>query len=170
MRIKPKFLQLPAAVRLVLLVLTFAIAGCAQQPIRDVTAVVGQVPAGSFFENLALGPDDAFYITDYTQRRIMRFTEAEGLVEHFKIDDYPLGIEFDADGTMYLTAQEKNMFGGGGDFTNAKWIYRALPGQTPTKFLQITGANFLNGMIRQRPGQILIAVMRRWHLKTYYKF
>lgn len=169
MHIESRFLQLPAALRVVLLALALAMAGCAQQPIRDVTAVVGQVPAGSFFENLALGPDDAFYITDYTQRKIMRFTEAGGLVEHFRIDNHPLGIEFDSDGAMYFTAQEKNMFGGGGDFTNANWIYRALPGQPPAKFLQVTGANFLNGMIRQSPGQILIADSRGgtiWKLDT----
>lgn len=158
-----------SAVRYLFVAFAFVAAGCAQQPVQGVTAVVGQAPPGSFFENLALGPDEAFYITDYTKRRVMKFTEGGGLVEHAKLDAYPLGIEFDSDGIMYLTAQEKDLFGGGGDMTNANWIYRALPGQSPVKFLQVSGANFLNGMIRQSPGKILIADSRGgtiWSLDT----
>jgi sugar lactone lactonase YvrE len=122
--------------------------------------VVATAPVGTFFENIALGADGAFYITDYTGKRIVRFTDNDGLKTYAEVDAHPLGIIVDTDNTVYFTAQEKTLFGGGGTFHNANRIYRIRSGSKPELFLQSADAHFLNGMLRIAPGRFLIADSR----------
>ncbi|MGD9920899.1 MAG: hypothetical protein AB7V13_05565 [Pseudorhodoplanes sp.] len=123
-------------------------------------SVVATAPVGTFFENIALGADGAFYITDYTGKRIVRFTDAGGLKPFAEVDAHPLGVAVDTDNTVYFTAQEKTLFGGGGTFHNANRIYRVRNGGKPELFLQPADAKFLNGMTRLAPGRFLIADSR----------
>ncbi len=133
---------------------TIGEAGCPKH------SVVAKAPVGTFLENIALGPDGAFYITDYTGKRIVRFTDADGLKTYAEVDAYPLGIIVDTDNTVYFTAQEKTLFGGGGTFNNANRIYRIRSGGKPELFLQPADGRFLNGMTRIAPGRFLIADSR----------
>ncbi len=123
-------------------------------------SVVAKAPVGTFFENIALGADGAFYLTDYTGKRIVRFTDADGLKTHASVDVHPLGIIVDTDNTIYFTGQEKSLFGGGGTFHNANVIYRIRNGGQPELFLRSADAKFLNGMTRIAPGRFLIADSR----------
>ena len=148
------------------------VAGCAV-PAPDApmaaSVIVAEAPVGSFFENIAPGPDGAFYITDYTGRRVLRFREGEPLATFANLDAHPLGIQFDADGTLYVSAQASSLFGGGGTFNNAKLIYRARPNQPLTRYLEVPEANFLNGWTRLAPNRLLVADSRGgviWELDT----
>lgn len=142
-----------------------SIAGCAagtETSARSTSRVkeLGRAAPGSFFENLAFGQDGTLYITDYTRRQVLRYTEALGLQTHATLDVHPLGIAFDTDGTMLLSCQEKNLFGGGGTMRNANQLYRARPGESLRRWKSIEGAGFLNGIVCMDPKRMLIADSR----------
>lgn len=120
-------------------------------------ANVAKAPVGTFLENIALARDGAFYITDYTGKRILRFTERMGLETFSVVDAFPLGITIDADDAIYFTAQEKSLFGGGGTMKNANLVYKIPKGGKAELVLRASDANFLNGMTVLAPGRILIA-------------
>ncbi len=121
---------------------------------------LGRADPGSFFENLGFGPDGALYITDYTRRQVLRYTDALGLRVHATLDVHPLGIAFDTDGTMLLSCQEKSLFGGGGTMRNANLLYRARPGESLRRWKSIEAARFLNGIVCMDSRRMLIADSR----------
>lgn len=134
-----------------------------------VSTVVASVPAGSFLEGVAEGPDGALYVTDLTLKKIWRYSDKGGLTTFATIDAHPIGIEFDSDGTLYVTAQEKSLFGGGGSLANGDLIYAGSLREAPTRMLKVEGAHFLNGMTFLAPGRLLIADSRGgviWELDT----
>lgn len=141
------------------------LAGCAANAdgsVRSAPQVkeLGRADPGSFFENLVFGPDGALYITDYTRRQVLRYTDTLGLRVHATLDVHPLGIAFDTDGTMLLSCQEKNLFGGGGTMRNANLLYRARPGESLRRWKSIEAAGFLNGIVCMDSRRMLIADSR----------
>lgn len=119
--------------------------------------VVAQSPAGSFFENIALGPDGAFYITDYPLKRVMRYSAKDGMSTFAELEHYPLGIVFDSDGSMFLSTQEISIVGGSSGAPGKNVIYRGDKGEKPLPFKVADEAGFLNGWTRLAPGRLLVA-------------
>jgi sugar lactone lactonase YvrE len=135
----------------------------------DPRATVLAESPGGFFENLAFGPDNALYVTDYTHRRILRHTSSHGTCVYADLDVHPLGIAFDAKGTMFVSAQELSLFGGGGDMTNANLVLRARSGEVPKRLMKIEGSGLLNGLTPLGSSGILLADSRGgiiWLLDT----
>lgn len=133
------------------------------------STILASAPAGSFFEGVAEGPDGALYITDLTLKKIWRYSDKDGLSTFATLDAYPIGIDFDTDGTMYITAQEKSLFGGGGNMTNGNLVYAGSLQQPPKLWLKVEGSNFLNGITFLAAGRMLVADSRGgviWELDT----
>ncbi len=131
--------------------------------------VLAKAPVGSFLENIARAPDGAFLITDYTGKRIIRFTDQTGFETLSTVETHPLGIAIDTDGTTYFTGQDKSLFGGGGTMADANAVWKIPRGGKPELVVRSTEAQFLNGMLRLAPGRILIADSRGgviWELIT----
>ncbi|WP_146126823.1 SMP-30/gluconolactonase/LRE family protein [Labrys okinawensis] len=127
------------------------------QALAAVTSkVVGQASELSLWENIALGPDGAFYISDHNHRRILRYADVEGLKIFAELPAYPLGLIFDSDGTLYVGAIGRNALTpvNGPD---ANTIYRIRPEGKPELFKEAKDARLLNGWVRLAPGRLLIA-------------
>ena len=131
--------------------------------------IVAEAP-GSSFENIALGPDNALYVTDGINARILRYSAKDGLSTYAQLDVSPIGIIFDSDGTMYFSAQLRIPGGSGPPcITQGKLIYRAAKGAPPQLYLRAMDAIFLNGWTPLAPGQLLIADSWKgiiWELDT----
>lgn len=130
-----------------------------QEPIvRDPvpSEVIASLPKGNFMENLAIGPDGAFYITNYVAREILRYHPEDGVRHFVELDVHPIGINFDADGTAYISAHQISIFSGK-DFRKSNVIYTMdLKGKTKL-WKRVEGAGFLNGVLCLSPGRLAIA-------------
>lgn len=143
-----------------LLPLLIAAAGALLQPAAAQTGapaanVVAQQPAPAFLESLALGPDNAIYVTDFHGRQILRWDGSGPLVPVLTLPVHPWGLAFDADGTMVFGAGEAGIV----DTRAPKvdLLYRQRPGGTPERLLRIADARALNGMTFVAPGRLVIA-------------
>ena len=117
---------------------------------------IASLPKGNFMENLAIGPDGAFYITSYVAREILRYHPEDGLRHFVELDVHPIGINFDADGTAYISAHRISIFSEK-DFRKSNVIYTMdLKGQTKL-WKTVEKAGFLNGVLCLSPGRLAIA-------------
>ena len=127
--------------------------------------VVATQPAPSFLESIAVGPDNALYVTDFHGRKILRYADGRGFTVHAQLDVHPWGMVFDSDGTLYFGAAERDIVDKSSPPTQL--VYRQSKGEAPTRLLRIEQARALNGMTLLAPGRILIADARGgtiWHL------
>lgn len=145
-------------VGLVLLALPTTAMACAlSEPLCPPHEVIATAPAGAFLENIVLAADTNFYITNYTGKQVLKLGN-DGTFETFTtLDAFPLGIAQRADGTFYVTAQKKNLFGGEGDMHNGNLIYRIDADGSVSSLKDVEGSSFLNGMTTLAPNRILIA-------------
>ena len=118
--------------------------------------VLATLPEGNFLENLAVGPDDAFYITSYVSREILRYHPNDGLSRFIELDCHPVGIVFDGDGTAYLCTHQTEIFSVK-DTSKNNAIYRMDLEGNLDRWKIVEGAGFLNGMVCLAPGQLAIA-------------
>lgn len=139
----------------------------AQQPqaptVRAV--VVAQQSAPSFLESIAVGPDNALYVTDFQGRQILRYADDKGFSVLAQLDVHPWGMVFDSDGTLYFGAAGRGIHDKTSPPTQQVW--RMARGAAPQHLLTIDGARALNGMTLLAPGRLLLADGRGgivWHL------
>ena len=129
------------------------------------TQIVASQPAPSFLESIAVGPDDALYVTDFHGRQILRYADGRGFAVHARLDVHPWGLVFDSDGTIYFGAAERDIVDKSSPPTQL--VYRQAKGEPPRLLLKVAQARALNGMTLLAPGRILIADGRGgtiWHL------
>ena len=114
-----------------------------------------QMPKGHFFENIAVGPDGAYYITDYTGKTIHRYTPEDGLVLFSTTKDHPVSLRFNQRGEGLLAVHKIPIFAGP-SFTQSMAVYR-INLQGEILFLHdMPQAAFLNGMTMLDEQNILI--------------
>lgn len=127
--------------------------------------VVAQQSAPSFLESIAVGPDNALYVTDFQGRQILRYADDKGFSVLARLDVHPWGMVFDSDGTLYFGAAERGISDKKSPPTQL--VYRMAGGQAPQRLLKIDDAKALNGMTLLAPGRLLLADGRGgtiWHL------
>lgn len=118
--------------------------------------IVASLPKGNFLENITVGPDGAFYITSYVAREILRYHPDDGLRRFAGLDVYPIGIDFDTDGTAYISAHQISLLSGK-DFRSSNVIYKMdIKGRTEL-WKAVKDAKFFNGVLSLSPGQLAIA-------------
>lgn len=132
--------------------------------------VVAQQSAPSFLESIAIGPDNAVWVTDFHGRQILRYVDDKGFSVQARLDVHPWGMAFDSDGTLYFGAAERGIT----DKTSppTQFVYRMARGEAPQRLLKIDGAKALNGMTLLAPGRLLLADGRGgtiWHLDVRSK-
>ncbi len=109
------------------------------------TRTIFQMPKGHFFENIAVGPDNAFYITDYTGKTIHRYTPQNGLSLFTVTKDHPVSLRFNKNGDGLLAVHKVPIFAGP-SFTESMAVYQ-INLQGEVSFLKdLPQAAFLNGM------------------------
>lgn len=143
-------------------------AAVATQSVRSV--VVAQQSAPSFLESIAIGPDNAIYVTDFHGRQILRYVDDKGFSVHASLDVHPWGLVFDSDGTLYFGAAERDIVNKSSPPTQL--IYRQAKGESAQQLLKIDQAQALNGMTLLASGRILMADARGgviWHLDVRTK-
>ena len=121
------------------------------------SVIVGRQPAPSFLESIAVGPDDAIYVTDFHGRQILRHVDGQGLEPYLRLDVHPWGLAFDADGDMYFGAGEADIVDARAPKVDL--LYRLAKGEkkAPVRRLKVDGAVALNGMTALAPGRLLVA-------------
>jgi len=143
----------------------------AAQPPKVRAVVVAQQSAPSFLESIAIGPDNAVYVTDFHGRQILRYEDDKGFSVLSRLDVHPWGMAFDSDGTLYFGASERGIT----DKTSppTQLVYRMALGEAPQRLLRVDDAKALNGMTLLAPGRLLLADGRGgtiWHLDVHSKF
>ncbi|WP_136809033.1 hypothetical protein [Desulfosediminicola flagellatus] len=109
------------------------------------TQTIFTMPKGHFFENIASGPDEAFYLTDYTGKAIYRYTTESGLTLFKTTDGHPVSLRFNKDGDGLLVVH-RIPIRAGPSFTKSMALYR-ITIQGDISFLkEVPEASFLNGM------------------------
>lgn len=103
------------------------------------------MPKGHFFENIASGPDQAFYITDYTGKAIYRYTTESGLTLFKTTDGHPVSLRFNTDGDGLLVVHRIPIFAGP-SFTESMALYRITTQGELSLLKEVPEASFLNGM------------------------
>ena len=116
---------------------------------------VAALPKGNFLENVALGPDGAFYITSYVGREILRYSPTDGISRFTGLDFNPVGIAFEPDGSAILSGHHTNILSGIPPRNNA--VYRLDRKGKASLILELPDAVFLNGVLQLRPGLYAIA-------------
>lgn len=109
------------------------------------TETIFKMPKGHFFENIATGPDQDFYITDYTGKAIYRYTKESGLVLFKTISGHPVSLRFDMEGNGLLSVHHTPIFAGP-DFTKSMALYRINTKGEISLFREMPEAAFLNGI------------------------
>lgn len=140
------------------------------QPPKVRAVVVAQQSAPSFLESIAIGPDNALWVTDFQGRQILRYEDDKGFGVVARLDVHPWGMAFDSDGTLYFGAAERGI----DDKTSppTQLVYRMARGEAPQRLLKIDDAKALNGMTLLAPGRLLLADGRGgivWHLDVRSK-
>lgn len=125
---------------------------------RDIvpSEVVASLPKGNFLENITVGPDGAFYITSYVAREILRYHPDDRLRRFAGLDVYPIGIDFDTDGTAYISAHRISLLSRK-DFRSSNVIYKMDTKGRAELWKAVKDAKFLNGVLSLSPGQLAIA-------------
>lgn len=118
--------------------------------------IVASLPKGYFLENMAVGTDRAFYITNYVGKEILRYHPEDGLSHFAELDAHPIGINFDSDGSAYITAHQVSLFSGK-DFQKSNVIYRMNSSGQAELWQTVEDAGFLNGVLSLSPGELAIA-------------
>lgn len=129
-------------------------------------SVVAQQSAPSFLESIAVGPDNALYVTDFHGRQILKYVDDKGFTVHAHLDVHPWGLAFDSDGTMYFGAADDGIVDKRSPLTQLMYRQRRED-PAPTRQLRIEQAQALNGMTFLAPGRLLVADGRGgtiWHV------
>jgi len=118
--------------------------------------VLASYPAGSFLENLEVLPQGDVLITNYFTKTIERVTPAGEKSIFANLSAFPVSLISTADGFL-VAAQGKNFLAGDPDFAKAQQILLLDKNGKETGKFNATGAAFLNGMVRLKNGDLLVA-------------
>ena len=118
---------------------------------------VYELPAGAFFENLAVTADGTILIADHAQKQIFSLTP-QGEADVFAdLDGWPLGIAVDSDGTVIIAAHHSLMFDNAQTFVTSNVMYVADGNGGADVLTEMPEAGFVNGITMLAPGVVLAA-------------
>lgn len=114
-------------------------------------------PAGSFFENLDVLDDGTIVFTDVTEQEVLSMTPTGEVEVIVTMDDYPISVAVDDDGTMVISAHHTLMFDNNPIFMTTCALYIADGNGGADLLTEMPGAMFINGIMFLEPGVLLAA-------------
>lgn len=119
---------------------------------------LAEFPAGSFLENLAVGPDGALYVTCYVGSEIFRVDlHTWDWSSWVKFDGvFPMGIAFDRDGSAIIAGQRQPGFDPRTPATQ-DGFWRVAQDGTVSHLVDLPGAGFVNGLQTDGQGRFYCA-------------
>ncbi len=129
--------------------------------------ILFEAAPGAFFESVEVTATGDVLFTDLTGGVVRRMTP-EGVVDELAVvDDYPVGIVADADGTVYFTAIHEPLFELPEPFLATNAIYAIDADGNAAIAAELPEAEFCNGMSVLEPGVLLITDS---HAATIWRF
>jgi len=120
-------------------------------------ATLAEFPEGSFLENLAIGPDDALYITCYIGAEIFRVNRSTWEWESWvKPGVHTMGIAFHSDGSAIIAGQRQPGFAPRTPET-LDGFWRIAPDGRVDHIADIPDAGFVNGLQTDGQGRFYCA-------------
>jgi len=114
-----------------------------------IVSTVATWRAPAFLENLAIDADGAVFVSVYSHNRVDRYDPATGATVRFaEVPAPPMGLAFDADGTLWITAGTLRKGPG--------HIYRAERDGTVRLWCELPDALFVNGCTLHPNGGALL--------------
>lgn len=117
--------------------------------------VVASYPAGTFLENLHVGPDDRLVFTSYFDRTVLAWSGEGAPVPLAVLDGHPVGVLATAEGLVLTVHGTPFTAGPAFTATNA-FVTLDADGAAP-RTVPAPDALFLNGLVEIAPGIVLAA-------------
>jgi sugar lactone lactonase YvrE len=114
-------------------------------------------PPGSFFENLDVLADGRIIFTDVTEQEVLTMTPTGEVEVMLSMDDYPISVAVDTDGTIVVSAHDTLMFDNNPIFQTTCSLYTADGNGGADLLTEMPGAMFINGIMFLEPGLLLAA-------------
>ncbi|MGP9819702.1 SMP-30/gluconolactonase/LRE family protein [Salinarimonas sp. NSM] len=130
-----------------------ALAGVAQA--QEATTTLASFPAGTFLENLDVGPDERLVFTSYFDRTVLAWSGTGAPTPLVVLDGHPVGI-LSLESGLVLT-MHGTPFTAGPSFTATNAFVVTDRDGGAARVVPAPDALFLNGLVELAPGVVLAA-------------
>lgn len=112
-------------------------------------------PAGAFFENIGRAADGTILVVSHTDRQVLSLTPQGEDGVYAELDDWPMSLVVDTDGTVVITAHGDMIFDQAQPWVTTNTIYIADGAGGADPLTDVPEANFINGTCLLEPGVVL---------------
>lgn len=122
---------------------------------QDTTTTLAAYPAGTFLENLDVGPDDRLVFTSYFDRTVMAWNGVGAPTPLVVLEGHPVGV-LSLESGLVLTMHGTPFTAGPAFTATNAFVVAGRDGGAP-RVVPAPDALFLNGLVELAPGVVLAA-------------